>query len=376
MNTVISDKLLNAFFNDKNTLFPNKPRLVKEISCYEAPYGLGIQFRGGPRKVVLKGKGHEAIFNELIKYLNGSYELDTIFSLMTSSFSMNDVASLLRTLHINGLLVDDIEVESQEEKKSSVEYYNRIVSKTGFKKSGIEVVEAIGHSRVFFIVTKDLISPMLLYIEAVGLRNVGLLSLDLSEKELNNYFDTKDHPRITFWHSALDFDSKKTLETIYNYVDNYNLIVTSLNNASRDFLLSINRIGLMKDKPMFFLNRLVNSFEVGPYILPNRSSCYSCCVLRKNSYNNDSLFENIYQDGLTKNGKSIDTSILGWDEVSSFTAFGFLISDLVRSITGIDAPKLLNRIIDYNTLVGSFVESNVIRVPACPQCGSAQLGSI
>lgn len=39
--------ILQQFFSDKNANFPRQPKLVNGIRVYEAPKGLGIQFRGG-----------------------------------------------------------------------------------------------------------------------------------------------------------------------------------------------------------------------------------------------------------------------------------------------------------------------------------------
>jgi hypothetical protein len=45
MKLELNNKKSQEFFNDPNVRYPNKPRILREISVYDTPYGLGLFFR-------------------------------------------------------------------------------------------------------------------------------------------------------------------------------------------------------------------------------------------------------------------------------------------------------------------------------------------
>lgn len=68
----MKNNILNQFFADKNVNFPRQPKLVNGIHVYEAPKGLGIQFRGGTEKFLVKGADTYQIWVYLKNMLDGS----------------------------------------------------------------------------------------------------------------------------------------------------------------------------------------------------------------------------------------------------------------------------------------------------------------
>lgn len=70
--------ILHQFFSDKNVHFPHFPKLVDGIHVYEAPKGLGIQFRGGAEKFLIKGADAYKIWKYLKPLLDGTHRLEDI----------------------------------------------------------------------------------------------------------------------------------------------------------------------------------------------------------------------------------------------------------------------------------------------------------
>ena len=72
------DNYYLEFFNDRNVGFPEKPKLIDNIRIYKSPHGLGIQFRGGPHKFIIKGHNSYSVFNYLEPLLyNTPQKLDS-----------------------------------------------------------------------------------------------------------------------------------------------------------------------------------------------------------------------------------------------------------------------------------------------------------
>lgn len=352
------------FFSDQNVRFPKKPKLIQGISIYEAPYGLGIQMRGGPNKIVIRGKNSTAVFSSLKPILDdGNKTVDQIFDDLSNTYEQNDIASVLRILHANSLLTSE---EGSEENTSilvpitQLDYYNRVIGKTGFNRSSQEVFEIVAKTKVLLLLSENMIAPILTCMNMAGFKHIGLFGegslQDHISGNLLNFVNTKE----------LSADS--ILENFQNKISDYQFIVLGIENPSTDFLLTVNSICLHENKPLIFITKKINTYEIGPYVSPYRSACYSCYTLRKNSYNEDAIHENVYQDDLTAKKRLSDNTIKGDDVLSTLVSAGFMLTEFVKIITGYAYPTLVNQVVEYDSLDGQFVYKRIMRVPGCPAC--------
>lgn len=75
----------------KNVNFPYQPKLVNGIHVYEAPKGLGIQFRGGTEKFLIKGTEAYQIWGYLKNVLDGKHTLEEILNKGAEEFKLDRV---------------------------------------------------------------------------------------------------------------------------------------------------------------------------------------------------------------------------------------------------------------------------------------------
>ncbi|MEL6866763.1 MAG: hypothetical protein AAFP19_20235 [Bacteroidota bacterium] len=358
------------FFSDVNVRFPEKPRLLEGIAVYEAPYGMGVQFKGGPQPLVIRGKKAAHLFNYLKPRLDGSKNWEDILEEAGQQFQTSEVAAVLRILHANSLLRNGGAEHIQQAAHYSVspeqiKFYERLTGKTGFKKSGEEIAGVISQTKCLVIGSGNLLPLMLEQMKRSGFQHTGCCTVDgearlkeqLAEQEdLMSYQDLENQP------------IERIEQYLYDIIDDYQYLIVAISNPSTDFLHKINRIGINSNKPIFYFSKKVDGYEIGPYVVPRRSACYFCNTLRKNSYEDDALFENIYQDHIRAKAQLSDQAIQGEDYVSKLTAIGFLISEVIKAVTGYASPALLNQSLRYDSVNGKFTHQSVMRVPGCPEC--------
>jgi hypothetical protein len=368
---MIANTLWNEFFLDQNVRFPKLPRLLDGISIYDAPYGLGIQFRGGPKKLVINGKSSSELFNVLRGKLNGEKSLDSIFEEISVDHDVNEAATILKLLHAHNLLTDASAAalpQSADVPSTQLAYFERIAGRTAFNANGSDIARLLVNAKVLLIASEGLIPSFLLNLGIAGFRNVGLLHCPTAgaETDFGAYY-----PHTLMTHTSFaGMNDSETLNLLHTKADDYQYVIVGLENPSRSFLTMINDFCIARNMPVVFLALNANNFEIGPYVVPKGSSCYTCSVLRMNSYNQDALFENIYHDGLTENKYPIDKEIKGMDPVASNIATGLLVSDFARIVSGYSLPSLVNNITEYDILSGSIVTYPVMRVPGCLSCSN------
>ena len=369
ISNALKEHIWQGFFSDKNVRFPDKPRLIKEISIYDAPYGLGVQFRGGPKKLVIRGKGAGKLFQALAEVMNGNNSLEDIFDLLDSEYDINDISSMLKILHAHNLLIDADTSDVYQTTVNNVQlnYYNRIKGSTGFHPTGHDIHEAIHDCKILLIGSENLIPAILTNLELIGFKNVGLCyQKGEAYLKYNHYFSQE-------FLSEMDMtghDENSIINQINLKIDDYQYVIIAFENPNRHFLTALNDFCIAKDKPSVFFSLIENNFEIGPFVLPRGSACFTCSVLRKNSYNEDALFENIYQDGLSSNNTLNDSQIKGVDLLATNIAAGVLVSEFSKIIASYSSPQLLNTIIEYDGLNGQFNTVEIIRVPGCQSCSN------
>lgn len=361
---------MESIFLDKNVRFPKKPKLIKEIGVYDAPYGLGVQFRGGAKKLVIRGKEASKLFQALNKVMDGKNSLEDIIDVLDVDYDINDISSMLKILHAHNLLTAaEINAVNDPVNVNDVQlnYYNRVKGYTGFHQTGQDIQQAIQCSKILLIGSENLIPAILTQLELIGFKSVGLCySAQKSHVDYSQYFNQKFliNSDITNQHET------DILNHLNLKIDDYQYVIMAFENPNRHFLTSLNDFCIAKNKPSIFFSLIENNFEIGPFVLPRGSACFTCSVLRKNSYNEDGLFENIYQDGLSESNKLYDNQIIGIDLLATNIAAGVLVAEFSKIVASYSSPELLNTIIEYDALNGKFNHAEIIRVPGCPSCSN------
>ncbi|WP_179197888.1 TOMM precursor leader peptide-binding protein [Hymenobacter crusticola] len=362
------------FFEDQNIRFPEQPKLIDGISVYDAPYGLGLQFRGGPDKLVLRGKSSSALFSSLSHLLDGKNTLASIFDVTRPDFDINEVATMLKILHSYNLLADGLHYDVQatpaetDPWKLQKDYYKRVIGKTAYNKSATSVVSSIDNAKVLLIASENL-APVFVYnLKLAGFKHIGLnyirteggVTLPSSESEA----DLMTYTDIT------DLNEPGLRNELAKRIDDYHYVLVGLENPSINFVQQLNEFCKIKNKKVLFVLSKDNHFEIGPYFVPNSTACYNCSILRQNSYKEDAIFDKVHSQHLHDTEQKVDTAIKGVDLVSASAAVGYAVSELSKIVSKLSKPNLINRVVDYDFLNGTIDNIHLMPVPGCPVCSN------
>lgn len=371
---MLKPTLWSEFFLDPNVRFPEYPKLIEGISIYDAPYGLGIQFRGGPKKLIIKGKFASEIFTDLKEKITGTFSLEQLLNDVGSRHDINEVATILKLLHAHNLLINaaissPTNTSPYQFSKNQVAFFSRTIGRTGFQVKGEDAAQTILNSKILLIASDGLIPSLMYNLDLAGFPNIGLFYYSRIADAESNFQQFFPNPLLTNTNIS-KLDEQKILNILHTKAEDYQYIVVAFENPSQSFLISINEFCINRNIPAIFIVAFENSFQIGPFVVPKASACYTCSVLRMNSYNNDSVYDNIFQDNLTKLNIIVDKDIVGFDQISVNIATGILIGDLTKIVTGHSLPMLVNQVLLYDSIGGLFNQCPLIRVPGCSSCSN------
>lgn len=180
-----AELILREFFADENVRFPKYPSLVEGIHAYRAPWGMGVQFRGGAERIVVRGGGSYAVWDYLSSHLDGSKTLsELVAGAQQEGLDTVELASFLKTLHCYHLLKESstegnavVEVEVGSNMEQQMGYYNRILPLTGRNESAEQALQRLTKAKVLLIVSAELLDFAARSLYEACIRNLGVIRI-------------------------------------------------------------------------------------------------------------------------------------------------------------------------------------------------------
>lgn len=369
--------ILNEFFADINVNFPKKPKLISGISTYVAPKGLGVQFRGGAEKLVMKGIDAESVWNFLAKVLNGNNTLENIITLaIKNNVDSFQAATFLKSLHSYHLLSsEDDNKESKNDyhfdllSTKQKEYYDRIIGYSGCNKSGLEAFDRIRNSKILIISSSDLIPIISYNMHLSGFRDLGFFII--STDKANDISEFIENINVLTYQDITNIKGEELRNLLNAKIDDYHYVLSIMNNPNVQFLGEISRFCSLRNKPMLNISIEENNYKIGPFFFPNSdTACISCYNLRKQSHDSNSIYDFLYQHNLSEKEIKNDNEIQGFDIQGFCAILNFALLQLKYSIAKIAKPLYTNQVVTLNALNFNILKEDIIQVPGCPSCST------
>jgi hypothetical protein len=375
---LLKSNLLREFFDDINVNFPTNPKIVKGISVYSMPDGLGIQFRGGSEKLILKGKNSFHIWTFLSEKLNGKHTLEIILKEANKNNINNvEVATFIKILHSNHLFESknkdkdvsydlDIFVEKQKE------YYDRIIGLTGHNDDSYQVLEKIKNAKVLIVANTYLIPIICYNLYLAGFKDLGILYFENEEGSENEEFvKYTSNINIMTEVNISKMNNSEIRDLLNSKIDDYQFVLTVVNNPNFHFLHEISRFCNTRNKPVLNISFVENSYEVGPFFFPNtHTACSTCSTLRKQSYEANPIYDFLYQNNLNAKNTKYDSKIEGFDIQGFAGVLNFAVLDLKHVVANVSKSNFVNKILQMNALSLELKNTEIIPVLGCPTCSS------
>jgi bacteriocin biosynthesis cyclodehydratase domain-containing protein len=144
-------------------------------------------------------------------------------------------------------------------------------------------------------------------------------------------------------------------------IKSYGLVIGCSKATLASMHLEINKACIERNTPWISAEFYTNEVVIGPTVLPGKSSCYNCYRQRLKEN------ENIREPEYIVKAKDI---AIGWDARVIGQSIANQISlEVVKVLTGIKEPMLVNRILTLTPLDPHGRFDEVIRKTTCVHCG-------
>ena len=188
----------------------------------------------------------------------------------------------------------------------------------------------------------------------------NVLTIDFDDDAVNDLAVTRE--RI-----AIGRDPNKFFMAIEDQIPCSDIVITALRNFPQALSYVINRSILLNGVRWLRGEETATGTEIGPFIEPNDSPCYTCMALRKRSAEEYPIEEQLYNDHLGEDENSRYPKLAGESIGHATASAGMLVEEAIRAATIINTPLTHGSVLTlwYD---GSVSHEPFVRIPRCPDC--------
>lgn len=350
----VSDELRR----NPNLRLPDRPLVPRDIDVWEMPDGLGIQLRGGPANVVLRGTLASALAPWLLSRLDGEKTVEDVIASRPRDFCEKDVLDVLLQLHFKGLLIDGARqpdpLPSKNPLPKQLLFWERKIGATRANESASELQNKLASSRVLLVGNGYFGAAAAHILKSAGFGNLCIMAWESDE------FDDSQSE----FH-AIEKDLDRLLDLLDKQLPGADLLITALRNFPHQISSLINRSVILHGTGWLRGEESTIGTEIGPFVDPGDSPCYTCMHLRRRSSDELPIEEKLYQDRLA--AQTAEPRLTGESIAHATTSGAYLCDEAIRIITSIHSPVTLAAVVTIG-FDGCLRHDSFLRIPRCNDC--------
>lgn len=355
-------------FQDRNLRFPTNPQLVPDLHFFDMPDGLGLQIRGGEQTIVLRGPLVELVVPWVLESVDGTKTVEELIASRPKTISAQEAAQGLLIAFKRGLIQ---KAEGAKSASSSDDpfadkqktFFARNIGSTRSNANSEEAQARVASKRVLLLGNGLLGALTLEALIRSGCRNVVLFDWGVDEF-LSSAFPAKEFEAVQETKSlnqSLELASKELRQA----VPTVDLVVTATRNAPQSLFEFINQLCIENQRKWLRGNDTTDGVEVGPFVEPFYSACFTCMIARQACSLEQAIEEELYQDHIS--GEPVTDKLHGESIATSSAAAGHLSGEVIRVLTEIHKPTLDGTVLSIG-VNGNLSTHRFKRVPRCSDC--------
>lgn len=357
------------FFEDVNVNFPQQPVFINDIELFNIPYGAGIYIKGAVTPIIIKGAKAGKILDFISDCFNRSKTLPEIFREERNDFSLEELILVLKKIHAYGLITDRKNIAredlpaSDSIRQKQLSYWGRKLGANGYLENPAQVQESLQRRSILLIGNDLLFATFLDTLAISGFSRIDAVEISYSGNSVvpDNFNCFVSTRRVS---SGEDYHG--LLTHLYDAVDNATFVILALRRYSQKLISDINNICIKKNVEFIPIYEDGSKIEVGPYIIPARSACYSCYDIRKRSIADVGLFDFIINSGPAF---SFDESKLQGEDINSYRVVSSYVAiELTKIFSNYATSTLSNSVFRFDPVEGTFSSSSILKAANCTVC--------
>lgn len=314
-----------------------------------------VILKRGRLEVVVGGEEAAEIVRDLLRYLSeGGATPDELLERFLPE-EREEVSQLIDHLVSKRILVPEDEIASsadEEESQLDIFYWH-------FGERGPNVSEVLNNQRCLIVGINSISQRLVAALEALGVSSFEVVDYPMLRNM--RLFDKRGERLSSNGFGSSAPSHKQTPNEIDP--ESFDILIATSDFGGFSLLREWNEFCVLHDRPFFpvLLQDLIG--YVGPLVLPRKSACFECFILRQNSHLNNPAIERAAEF----------TAFEGQSVVGFHPSMASILGDLaafeLTKFYGLGpATWTVSTQIEVNLLAASMKARKILRLPRCPVC--------
>lgn len=351
---------------DPNLGLPVRPTITPDIAVMTLPDKLGVQIRGLPEPLILRGQVAEAVVHYLLTASDGTRDLRDLVAQRPPMIDDHVVLRIIWLFHSKGVVIHPSgngDAELAEPERRQRLFWGRNLSVTRAHISADDVQAQLETARVVMVAGGLFGAATVDVIQRSGIANLQTV---LWQDDPTLFDGVVTSPGSLTVPERTDLVGLS--EAVESLLVEANLLVSATVNASTQLDVSLNSLALDKRVPYLRGALVEDRLDIGPLVLPYESACVECMLAREASVQETPIEEELYQRWRAVPQVATPIPPVGEPLYAAAAGAGLMTGEIIRVLTGLRPVAVVNAVRTMSIATGETTVNRMLRVPRCPRC--------
>jgi bacteriocin biosynthesis cyclodehydratase domain-containing protein len=364
----LSDRALRllSFLADPNLGFPVRPTITPDIAVMTLPDNLGVQIRGLPEPLILRGQIAETVAQYLFSALDGTRDLRDLLAQRPAAIDDHVVLRIIWLFHSKGVVIKaggNRDIKSDEPERRQRLFWGRNVSVTRAHESADDVQAQLEAAHVVIVANGLFGAAAIDVMRRSGIADLQTVLWDDNAK----LFDGVVGPPGSLTVPGR-MDIVGLSEAVGPLLVGADLLMSATVNASTQLDIALNSIALDRRVPYLRGALAEDRLDIGPLVLPYESACVECMLAREASVQEMPIEEELYQRWRASSDRARPLPPVGEPLYAAAAGAGLMTGEVIRVLTSLGPVAVVNAVRTMSIATGETTVNRFLRVPRCPGC--------
>lgn len=364
----LSERALHllSVFADPNLGIPVHPTITPDIAVMTLPDELGVQIRGLPEPLILRGQVSEAVVQYLFAALDGTRDLRDLLAQRPPMIDDHVVLRIVWLFHRKGVVVQangNNDAKADEPERRQRLFWGRNLSVTRAHESADGVQAQLEAARVVMVASGLFGTATIDVMQRSGIAHLQAVLWNDDPKLFDGVVTPPGSLTVP---GRMDIVGlSEALEPLLVDAD---LLISATANASTKLDIALNSIALDKRVPYLRGALVEDRLDIGPLVLPYESACVECMLAREASARETPIEEELYQRWRASPHGTKPVPPVGEPLHAAAAGAGLMTGEIVRVLTSLQPVAVINAVRTVSIATGETTVNRLLRVPRCPRC--------
>lgn len=345
-----------------------------------------ILFKSDTLAVKLGGESTLFLVEQVLPLLNGQNDIEHVCAVI-KNISTQDLVDNLNYLVKAGVLLCSDKPHNTIPTSGGLPFFNNFLAATN--NNTPEVLKTLINCKIAIIGLEAHGTQTAITLLQSGITNFKLIDPFASNDGYQTNFPFLNSNEISRQQSLKNYlqqnnttinveilpEQNVTKENLEEFVQDCHLLIVCADKGFSSAFYWVNQISIAKKIPALYASIKGHVCLIGPFVIPEKTSCYMCYKMRYVAAQEDFEEAMLYEEYLNNKKEPAFDNRCILPGAINYTA-AILSAEVLKYLFSFAPLSLPDKVLEYNTLNFETIQHKLLQKPDCPVCQKKKIERI